>query len=307
MKTRLISGVCYIAILLAFYLLKTCVHDLCFDVLTYVFALLGTHEIVRALRDKMTKAERITVRIFAVVCIPACVIAEYFFRYGVHVTGVLFIALGVALLSLLVIKHEETTPENIGVSIFAAVYPAIMLVVLVLTNHVSDPLALAMGRFPQALANIGFNSDLLILFIFVISPIADSLAYVFGRLFGKKIPDKMAPSISPNKTVIGGIGGLIGGILGAVALYFAYNAIAPQGSFDNMFVWLPVYIAVGFLAAAATAFGDLVESCIKRKLGIKDMGNIMPGHGGVLDRIDGTLFASVAVYLAFMFIVRVML
>ena len=55
----------------------------------------------------------------------------------------------------------------------------------------------------------------------------------------------------------------------------------------------------GLLGAAATEFGDLVESCIKRKVGIKDMGKIMPGHGGVLDRIDGTLFASMVVYLAF--------
>jgi phosphatidate cytidylyltransferase len=306
MKTRLISGTCYVVILLAFFLLKTLVHDLCFDVLTYIFALLGTHEIVRAMSDRMTKSERVIVRIFAIVCIPACVISEYFFRYGVHLTGVSFTVLGVALLSLLVIKHEETTPENIGVAFFCAVYPAIMLSVLVLTNHVSDPLALSMGRFPQTLADIGFNSDLLILFIFVISPVADSLAYVFGRMFGKKIPDKMAPAISPNKTVIGGVGGLLGGVLGAVALYFIYNALAPQGSFENMYVWLPVYIAIGFLAAAATAFGDLVESCIKRKIGIKDMGNIMPGHGGVLDRIDGTLFASVAVYLAFMFIVRIL-
>ena len=66
-----------------------------------------------------------------------------------------------------------------------------------------------------------------------------------------------------------------------------------------MHIWLPVYIIIGFLAAFATAFGDLVESCIKRKAGIKDMGKIMPGHGGVLDRIDGTLFACLVVYLAF--------
>ena len=66
-----------------------------------------------------------------------------------------------------------------------------------------------------------------------------------------------------------------------------------------MYIWLPVYIVVGVLAALATAFGDLVESCIKRKRGLKDMGDLMPGHGGILDRIDGTLFASVVVYLAF--------
>ncbi|MBQ8291423.1 MAG: phosphatidate cytidylyltransferase [Clostridia bacterium] len=305
MKIRLISGTCYIAILLGFFLLKIFVHDLCFDLLTYAFSLIGTFEMVRAMGEKMTKSERVIVRVFSVLCVPACTIAETFFRYGVHITGVMFTVLGVVLLSLLVIRHEETTPENIGVSFFAAVYPAIMLTVLVLTNHVSDSLALEMDRFPVALAKIGFNSDLLILFIFVVSPVADSLAYVFGRLFGKKIPDKMAPSISPNKTIIGGVGGLLGGVLAGIVLYFIYNAIV-VGSYVDMHIWLPVYVAIGFLAAAATAFGDLVESCIKRKIGIKDMGNIMPGHGGILDRIDGTLFASVAVYLAFMLIVRIL-
>ena len=108
----------------------------------------------------------------------------------------------------------------------------------------------------------------------------------------------MAPNISPNKTVIGGIGGLVGGMLGAVALYFIYNATV-VGEFIDMQIWLPVYIGVGLLGAITTAFGDLVESCIKRKVDLKDMGKIMPGHGGVLDRIDGTLFATIAVYTVF--------
>ena len=107
----------------------------------------------------------------------------------------------------------------------------------------------------------------------------------------------MAPKLSPNKTVIGGIGGLVGGMLGAVILYFSYNAVC--GSMDSMYVWLPVYVVTGLIAAAATALGDLVESSIKRKVGIKDMGKIMPGHGGVLDRIDGTIFTTLAVYLVF--------
>ena len=103
--------------------------------------------------------------------------------------------------------------------------------------------------------------------------------------------------ISPNKTVIGAIGGLVGGALGAGIIYFTYNAIA--GSFENMGLWLTVYLLIGLLAAAATEFGDLVESCIKRKLGLKDMGKIMPGHGGVMDRIDGSLFAAFVVYFLF--------
>ena len=69
-----------------------------------------------------------------------------------------------------------------------------------------------------------------------------------------------------------------------------------------MYLWLHVYLLIGLLAAAATELGDLVESCIKRKVDIKDMGKLMPGHGGILDRIDGTQFAAVVVYLAFIII-----
>ena len=111
----------------------------------------------------------------------------------------------------------------------------------------------------------------------------------------------MTPNLSPNKTVIGGIGGLVGGVLGALILYFAYNGIC--GSFDQMEIWLPVYLVIGLVGAVATAFGDLVESAIKRKIGIKDMGNIMPGHGGALDRIDSVLFATIVVYAAYLLIV----
>lgn len=298
MKQRVISGICYMAILLAFFLLKIFVHDFCFDVLIYAFALLGTFEILRAMKDRMTEAERLIVFVFTVICIPACALSEYYFRYGLHVTSVCFVAMGTVLLSLLVLRHEETTPENLGVAFFSSLYPTLLLMVLVLVNHVSDPVAILQGKYPEALGNIAFNSDLLIVLVFAVSPVSDTFAFFFGRAFKKQFPDKLAPDISPNKTIIGGIGGLVGGVVTAAIIYFVYNALTGVG-YVYMQIWLPVYLAIGFLAAAATEFGDLVESCIKRKLGIKDMGNIIPGHGGVLDRIDGTLFASVAVYLVF--------
>ena len=299
MKTRLISGTAYIAVLLAFYLLKIFVHDFLFDVLIYAFAIIGTVEMLRAMKEKTTKPQRVIVLVFAIICIPICAVMEYFFRYGLHVTSICFFALSVALLVLLVVDHERTTPENLGVSFLSAVYPVLLLCVLLLTNHVSDPSA--MERYSQKLSNLAFNSDLLILFVFVVSPFADSFAYLFGKYLRKYFPQKMAPTISPNKTIVGGIGGLIGGLIGAAIMYFAYNGIV-VGEYIDMHIWLPAYLAIGFLAAAATEFGDLVESCIKRKIGIKDMGKIMPGHGGILDRIDGTLFASLAVYIAFAFI-----
>ena len=113
----------------------------------------------------------------------------------------------------------------------------------------------------------------------------------------KFFPKKMSPNISPNKTVVGGIGGLVGGVLGAAILYFVYNATA--GAYTDMQIWLPVYLLIGLAVSFVTAFGDLTESAIKRKLDIKDMGKIMPGHGGALDRLDGVFFSTVTVYLIY--------
>ena len=291
MKIRLISGACYTLILVAFYCLKVLVPtygDFCFDALIYFFALMGTGEMLRAVKDKTTGAERAMVYIFTVVSLPTCAICEYFYGGGLFVMGGCLFALSVALLSLLVIDHENTSLESLGLSLLSAVYPTFLLSLLVLTNHTAGD---------AELAKFGMDSRIMILLIFIVSPCADSIAYVFGRCFKKYFPKKMAPNLSPNKTVIGGIGGLVGGVLGAAILYFAYNAVC--GSFGQMYIWLPVYLVIGLLAAIATEFGDLVESCIKRKVGLKDMGKIMPGHGGVLDRIDGTLYATIVVYIAF--------
>ncbi len=291
MKIRLITGTCYIAVLLVFFLLKIFVSDLFFDALIYAFALIGTFEMTRAMGERITRAEKAVVFVFAAACIPACALCEEFLGGGVEAAAICFFAAAVALLSLLVARHEETTPENLGVAFLCAVYPTLLLSLLSLANHIGGS---------EALSEFAVNSDLAILFIFVISPFADSLAYVFGRFLKGRFPKKMAPVVSPNKTVVGGIGGLVGGLVGAAILYFVYNAVA--GSFSDMAVWLPVYLLIGLLAAAATEFGDLVESCIKRKADIKDMGRLMPGHGGILDRIDGTQFAAVVVYLAFIIV-----
>ena len=290
MKIRLISGSCYITLLAAFFCLKIFLPygDFYFDGLIYAFAILGTFEMLRATKEKTTKAERGVVYAFTAITIPAVAVGEYCKGWGLSAIGVAMLTLSILLLSLLVIRHEETSLESLGLSLLSAVYPTLLLALMVLANHATAP---------TALKNIAFDSRLLILFVFVVSPCADSIAYVFGKFLRKYFPKKMTPVISPNKTVIGGIGGLVGGMLGAAALYFIYNATA--GSYEQMHIWLPVYLGLGLVASVATAFGDLVESCIKRKLGLKDMGNIMPGHGGVLDRLDSAFYSTIVVYLAY--------
>lgn len=120
--------------------------------------------------------------------------------------------------------------------------------------------------------------------------LCDTCAYFVGALIGRH---KMAPAISPNKTWEGAIGGLLGAIAGAVALH----ALHGSGAVSSMPAWsLLQYIVVAVALAVSAQLGDLVESCLKRDAGVKDSGTILPGHGGVLDRCDGFLFAAPVLY-----------
>ncbi len=112
---------------------------------------------------------------------------------------------------------------------------------------------------------------------------ADSMAYYIGKGVGKK---KLYEDVSPNKTVEGALGSLLGGIVGCAVIN---AAILHQISIFQL-------IILGSAVGAATIVGDLVESMFKRDAGIKDSSRIIPGHGGVLDKIDGITFAGPVFY-----------
>lgn len=116
----------------------------------------------------------------------------------------------------------------------------------------------------------------------------DSFAYLVGSSLGKH---KMAPRISPNKSWEGFFGGLVGAIL-----VWVVAALMHVGGLG-----LPLGLACGFAEGIVSVFGDLFESRIKRGVGVKDSGNILPGHGGLLDRTDSILFGSVVIYFILLF------
>lgn len=109
---------------------------------------------------------------------------------------------------------------------------------------------------------------------------SDTGAYCVGSLLGKKIPYRLFPSISPNKSWVGSIGGCLLTVTVAVAV----------SCFDTTLT-LPQWIGFGLVVCVFGTWGDLVESLVKRQLGIKDSGHILPGHGGMLDRFDSSLLA----------------
>jgi phosphatidate cytidylyltransferase len=110
---------------------------------------------------------------------------------------------------------------------------------------------------------------------------SDTGAYFAGRFFGKH---KLAPRVSPSKTIEGAIGGVLGSLTGALAAHFWF---LPS---------LPLLHAIGLtvIANVLGQCGDLVESLVKRSTGVKDSGSILPGHGGMLDRVDALMFTSTA-------------
>ena len=141
-------------------------------------------------------------------------------------------------------------------------------------------IGLPMGLLSATRWMLGREAALLLILTVVVS---DSSQYYSGRAFGRHL---LAPIVSPKKTVEGAIGGLVGAALslGIVGAWWL-----PQMS-------LPARVVLGLAIAAVGIVGDLFESLLKRSVGMKDASAVIPGHGGVLDRIDALLFATPVFY-----------
>ena len=120
----------------------------------------------------------------------------------------------------------------------------------------------------------------------------DTTAYFIGRARGKH---KLAPAISPAKTWEGAIGGLVGAVIGAAVIAMVLRIISVELGAPFAFRYWQI-IVLGFLVGLFAQLGDLVESLLKRQMGVKESGNLLPGHGGVLDRFDSLIFVGAVVY-----------
>lgn len=139
------------------------------------------------------------------------------------------------------------------------------------------------------------NGRYLVWLIFISSWLCDTTAYYVGRYMGKV---KLVPKVSPNKTVEGSIGGLLGSTIACTIYGIILNKLGVNISIYH-------FSLIGLICGVFCQFGDLVASSIKRYVNAKDYSNLIPGHGGILDRFDSILFASVVVYYYLTFILAI--
>lgn len=195
---------------------------------------------------------------------------QYYFSYTeLFIPFLIFIPVGMLLLlpfrSILEDQHSDS------IKTFSQLQWALMLTVFSL-SHMSYLMSL------PSISSMGEGAPGLIFFLILITQLNDVCQFIFGKLFGKR---KISPVISPNKT----LAGFLGGIFGSICFGYLFRELVPFN--DKQVLLASALIAIfGF-------FGDLNISAIKRDLNIKDMSNLIPGHGGILDRMDSLIFSNV--------------
>jgi phosphatidate cytidylyltransferase len=173
---------------------------------------------------------------------------------------------------------KENSPEKAFPQVTSSMYAAIWIIF-----SLAHFILLAVLN-----AELDSSKSLLLLIGFAV-PLSDIFAYVIGKSFTKlKILNnfKIASKLSPNKTYVGSLGNMLGFGLGVIIMWFAI------GNILNIWQWAVITILAGFMGV----IGDITESMFKRYHKVKDSGNLIPGHGGILDRIDSTLRVIVVLY-----------
>lgn len=279
MLKRAVTAIILVGYAFAMLYLGTAVHYGFLDALIMSFAFVGTYEMYHTFRKSEYKNSPWAPLLLCVAIYPLW----YFLGYkGILIALSLSICLALAVFTF----KAEMELKDLLATIFSLIYPMALV-----------SLAFALSReFPC-------GGTFAISFAIFLPVFSDTFAYLVGSTLGKR---KLCPSISPKKTVAGAIGGLLGSVLCAVTFFLLFDlyAVIPVGYVtfsDSVAVRAVVFVVLGIVGGVLAEIGDLAASRIKRTINIKDFGNIFPGHGGVLDRLDSIMFTLVMLFTAFTF------
>ncbi|MDI6822554.1 MAG: phosphatidate cytidylyltransferase [Actinomycetota bacterium] len=266
LKQRVLSAVIYGVILLGFLFLGR----IPFFVLVLALVLLGLREFY-SLPFENLKPDT-AVGMLGGACFPTAALIKGQAGMGVALAFLIILVLIRGLL-----KAKKPTIYDVSLTIFGSLYVGFLLGHLILIYD----LGTGLERFSLIEPPINLGS-LSVLLVFVATWVYDTIAYGGGRLMGRR---KLAPKISLQKTWEGTILGLLASSAALGLMAFIPLSLAKR-------------ILMGLIIGIAAVLGDLFESSLKRVAGVKDTGSIIPGHGGILDRLDSLLFtAPVAYYL----------
>ena len=275
MLKRTLTGALLTLIVLLGFFLRQIVDYRIFDIAVLACAILASVEFNTALQDKTSKAQKILSVIFTITVF----IVAVFFKKSLFTYVFVYVSCGLIYSSL---TESSKSVDKMAYFAFSLFYPTIPTLFITLVNQ--------MGEF----------SLFALVIMLVTTTSTDIFAYYVGsKLKGKKLCEK----ISPNKTVSGAVGGFVGGTLSGVIVYFIFKACgaSPFTNASPLSALLFIIIS-SMLFSIVTQVGDLFESSVKRGLNIKDMGTLLPGHGGILDRVDGLMFTALAVFLFYSFL-----
>lgn len=299
MKQRSITSffiVLVVAVVVACKFLPLDIGDYIFDLFVLCITVVASFEMCHLVENcnrRLNKYLSSMYAIFNYIILICCFkFLEFYYILLIQLAG-LIVYFIIILITECIKNNSRTFKENIMASlnsILVCFYPGFLFCLFLNINHI------------DYYAGVDYFSVVFILLVFAITMLSDTFAYLVGRTL--KGP-KLAPSISPNKTISGSIGGLLGGIVGSMLVYaLVYNINSWQTilSMYNLTWWH--FLIIGLIGSCVSQIGDLVESKIKRSANIKDSGNILPGHGGMLDRIDAMIFCVCFLYItAFIIII----
>ena len=319
MKKRIYSAILMVIVLALLFVLKIYVSDYFFDVMFAALACIGGFEMSRliskiGLYNSAVVATGFPALLFAGNLIGINFAAKTGNLYWIIYTlliDIAFMAFGVVLAFCLcffrrkgVVENEMAVRQITGVSAFkfsvkkalntllTFVYPSFIFLLFIFLNHLNE---LPFSKLDSITSNV---SVFAILTALLIPMITDTFAMLTGSVIGGK---KLCPKISPKKTISGAVGGTIWCVLVCACIYLIFANIL---SFETMISVFPLwaYLLIVLFGSVISQCGDLFESIIKRRAGVKDSGKFLPGHGGLLDRVDSHIFMAPYIFLTFMFV-----
>lgn len=264
---RLLTGTVYVLLIF----LSLIFNSIAFGLLTVVFTFIAIGEFLRMSMPDLKNGRFVNQLVHSLIVLATVFIS--YFQFSTRYILVIGLVASIFFFIKALFQKNNNPVQSLSMNILAFAY---ITIPLILINFTSDMSA---------------NYDIpFVLIMFVIIWANDTFAYLFGIAFGKH---KIFERISPKKSWEGFIGGLLMVVVATIIINYLY----PKFGHLN-------WVLFGLIASVASVLGDFIESMFKRNFGVKDSGSILPGHGGILDRIDSMLLAAPAIYIFLNFILK---